>query len=102
MLGLAISLTLHPIRHSLSRLLFEGIAERAVNMETTLYGQLLSSEGLLSSDSLTIEPDEMLDAQIVDIGIVIDVLTGEILAEIDAIGANQHGKLRNGNVMLQI
>ena len=44
----------------------------------------------------------MLDEQTVDVGIVIGSLISEILTEIDAIGANQHGQLHNGNVMLQI
>ena len=49
--------------------MFEGIAERAVMMETALRGQLLGGEGLLDSDSLAIEIHEMIDAKIIYISI---------------------------------
>ena len=57
---------------------------------------------LKSCGCLFIELDKVLDAQSVDIDIVCDVLTREIQTEIGTIGANQHGELRNGNVVLQI
>ena len=49
-----------------------------------------------------IETDEMIDSQVVDIGIVIHALTGEILAKIKAVNANLSGESGNINVMLQI
>ena len=95
-------LSLNPTRHSLSRLVFEGIAERAVMMETTLRSQLLGSERLLNSHCLAIETDKMPNAQIVNIGIVIRTQTGEILAEIETVGSNGLGQLEKGQVVLQV
>ena len=42
----------------------------------------------------------MIDTQIVDIGIIGSVLTGEILVEISAVGTNSFSKLDNGQVVL--
>ncbi len=44
----------------------------------------------------------MLDAQTVDISIVCDIFQGKVVAEVGTIDANQSGKLRKGNVVLQI
>jgi len=68
----------------------------------TLKSQLLGDDRAMSSDSFVIKTDEMIDSQIVDIGIVIHALTGEILAEIKAVNANLSGESGNINVMLQI
>ena len=64
--------------------------------------QLLGGKETLVINSLTIETDEMIDTQIVDIGIVSSVLTGEILTEIGAVSTNSLSKLRNGQVVLQV
>jgi hypothetical protein len=58
----------------------EDVPESTVTPVTAFACQLLGSEGTVGSNSLTIETDEMIDAQIVYIGIVSDAL--EILAEI--------------------
>ena len=44
----------------------------------------------------------MLDAQVVDIGIVTHAQTGEILAQIETVGSNDLSKLGEGNVVSQI
>ena len=64
--------------------------------------QLLGGKETLVINSLTIETDEMIDTQIVDIGIVSSALTGEILTEIGAVSTNSLSKLRNGQVVLQV
>ena len=71
-------------------------------MVATLKSQLLGDDRAMSSDSFVIKTDEMIDSQIVDIGIVIYAVTGEILAEIKAVNANLSGESGNINVMLQI
>ena len=85
----------HPGRHGLSHALLEGETESAVTLETTLLSQLLGSEGTIGSYRLTIETDEMIDAQIVDISIVTYALTGEIAAEIETIKTKRLGQLEN-------
>ena len=84
---------MHPCGHVLTHALFEGKAEGAVAAVTTFAGQLLDNDGLPSGGSLAIEVHEVIDAQVVDISIVSDALTGEILAEIEAVGANSLGQL---------
>ena len=71
-------------------------------MVATLKSQLLGDDRAMSSDSFVIKTDEMIDSQIVDIGIVIHALTGEILAEIKAVNTNLSGESGNINVMLQV
>ena len=44
----------------------------------------------------------MVDAQIINIGIIGDSLTGEILAEIRAVSANRLSQLLQGQVVLQV
>ena len=83
----------HPCRHALTRALREGAAEGSVAAEAALVGQLLSDDGLTGSDELPVAADEVVDAQIVDIGIVGSALTREILAEIRAVGANGLGQV---------
>lgn len=95
-------LSLNPTRHGLPHLLFKGIAERTVLLETTLRSQLLSGERLFYSHGLAIKANEMVDAQIVDIGIIGHSLSREILAEIEAVGTHGGGELVNSQVVLQI
>ena len=93
---------MHPCRHALACALLEGQAEGAVAAVATFAGQLLGDNRLSSCGDLLIAADEMVDAQIVDIRIVSDALTREILAEIGAIGANGLGQLLQGEVVLQV
>jgi hypothetical protein len=90
---LSLTRSLHPGSHRLSRLALEGISKCIITAVTTLQCQLLGSDGTLGIDSLAIETDEMIDAQIVDIGIVSYAMTGEIVGKISAISANGFGKL---------
>ena len=64
--------------------------------------QLLGSERAHVSDSLVIETNEMMDTQVVDIGIVSGVLAREILAQVEAVRAKGLGKLGQGQVVLQV
>ena len=72
--------------------MFKGEAEGAVAAEAAVFGKLLYDDGLSGRDCLTIKLYEVIDAQIVDIGIVGDTLTGEILTEIGTVGAENLGK----------
>ena len=92
----------HPGGHTLACALLKGQTEGAVAAEAAFAGQLLGDDGLSSSGDLLIAADEMVDAQIVDIDIVSDALTGEILAEIRAVGANFLGQLLKGQIVLQV
>ncbi len=82
--------------------LLEGEAEGAVAVVTALAGQLLDGEGLAAGDGLLVASGEMVDAQVVDIDVVVHVLTGEILAEIQSVDTNGLGELVNGEVPLQV
>jgi hypothetical protein len=55
---------------------------------STVESQLLGSEVVLGGDSLMIEAYEVIDAKIVDISIVSETLAGEILTEVETVGAN--------------
>ena len=55
--------------------LLEGETEGTVAAEAAFAGKLLHDDGLSGRDRLTIELHEVIDAQIVDIGIVGDTLT---------------------------
>ena len=90
----------HPLSHVLTHLKLEGVPESAVTPVTAFACQLLGVEGTMCSDSLLIESYKMIDAQIVDIGIVRHTLTGEILAEIEAVGTYGFGQLKKGEVVL--
>ena len=83
---------MHPDRNTLPHSLFKGEAEGAVAAESAVFGKLLYDDGLFGSDCLAIELHEVVDAQIVDVGIVGDALTGEILAEIGTVGAENLGE----------
>ena len=90
----------HPGRYSLAHAMLKGEAEGAVTPVAALVGQLLGNDGLPGCDSLVIESYEVIDAEIVDISIVSSTLTGEILAEIIAVGANGLSQLLKGQVVL--
>ena len=92
----------HPGSYALARALLEGQAEGAITAVTAFAGQLLGDDGLSGSSGLLVAADEVVDAQIVDISVVCDALTGEILAEIEAVGANGLCQLLNGKVVLQV
>lgn len=72
----------HPSRDALARAQHERTAEGAVSAEAALLGQLLGDDGLAGLGSLLTTADEIVDAQVVDIGVVGDALAGEILAQI--------------------
>ena len=97
-----LSCTTHPGGYRLAYALLEGKAEGAVAAVTAFVGQLLGDDGLSGSGKRLVAADEMVDAQIIDIGIVSDALTGEILAEIVTVGANGLSQLLQGQVMLQV
>ena len=78
----------HPRSHSLPLQLFEDETEGLIISISTVESQLLGSEVVLGGDSLMIEAYEVIDAKIVDISIVSETLAGEILTEVEAVGAN--------------
>ena len=100
--GLRISHFSHPSSDRLPYALLKGKAEGAVAAVATFVGQLLGDDGLSGSGKLLVALDEVVDALIVDIGIIGDALTGEILAEIVTVGANGLCQLLQGQVMLQV
>ena len=65
---------MHPNGHTLSSALLKSQAEGAVAAEAAVACQLLHDDGLSVRDCLTIEFHEVVDAQVVDIGIVGDSL----------------------------
>ena len=93
---------MHPRCHTLPHALLKGEAEGAVTTVATGAGELLSSEVTLRRNSLLIEPNEMIDTQIVDIDVERQAQAREILAEIGTIGAKHHGQLMKGEVVLHI
>ena len=82
---------MHPGCYGLPHALFEGETESTVTPVSTVIGQLLGGEGASRSNSLAIEIDEMIDAQVVNIGIVSDALLDEIVGKISAISTNGVG-----------
>lgn len=92
----------YPGCNGLSHALLEGEAEGAVASVAAFAGQLLGCDGLMGSNSLSIETHEVVDAQVVDVGIVGSAMAGEKLAEIKAVDANSLGQLAKGQVMLQV
>ena len=92
----------HPRRDRLAHALLEGYSKSAIASETALLGQLLSGEGTIGGDSITIESDKVLDAQAVDIGIVSRVMLREVLAEVSMIGADGPAEIVEFEVVLQI
>ena len=83
----------HPCGHAQAHALREGTTEGPVAAEAALVCQFLSDDGLSGSGEFLIAFDEVVDAQIINIGIVSDALTREILAEIRAVGANGLGQV---------
>lgn len=92
----------HPGCYSLPHPVFESIAESTIAIVAAVVSQLPGGERMPGSYSLTIETDKMVDAQIVNISIVTDALTGEIVGKISAIGSNSIGQLKKVQVVLQI
>ena len=92
----------HPRRDALACAQHERTAEGAVSAEAALLGQLLGDDGLAGLGSLLTTADEIVDAQVVDIGVVGDALAGEILAQIRAVCADGRCQLRQGEVGLQV
>ena len=92
----------HPCRYALAHTLLESQAEGAIAAITALVSQLLGRDSTLFSNSIAIEANEMADAQVVDVGIVIRTLTGEILAEVKAVGTYGFGQLLQREVVLQV
>ena len=86
-MGVLFNIT-HPLHDRLAHTLLESCSKSAIAPETALLSQLLSGEGTIGGDSLTIESDKVLDAQAVDIGIVSRVMLREVLAEVSTIGAD--------------
>ena len=78
-------------------------------MVAALLGQLLGGDrltigtgGLAGAAGLAVAVDEVVDAEVVDVGVVACALTGEILAEIVAVHADGSRELRQGQVRLQV
>ena len=92
----------HPRCDALPHALHESTAEGAVAAETAFLGKLLGTDGLLGSNNFLVAADEMVDAQIVDITVVSDALTREILAEIEAVRTDGLSQLLQREVVLQI
>ena len=92
----------HPSSDTLTHALLEGEAEGAVASVAAFAGQLLGCDGLMGSNSLSIETHEVVDAQVVDVGIVGSAMAGEKLAEIKAVDANSLGQLGKVQVVLQV
>ena len=86
----------------MSHALFEGEIEGAVTSVAAVMSQLHNGELAVRSNSFTIEADEMIDAEIVDICVVIRLLAGEILTEVEAVGTDSLGKLGKCQVVLQV
>ena len=92
----------HPSGDALVHALLEGGAEGAVAVVTALVGQLLSTNGLMSSGKLAVAGHEVTYAEVVDVFIVACILTSEILAEIVAVHSDCCCELRQGQVCLQV
>ena len=72
----------HPGSCALAHTLREGAAEGSVAAEAAFLCQFLSDDGLSCCGEFLVAADEVVDAQVVDISVVGDALTREILAEI--------------------
>ena len=82
--------------------LLKNNTKGAVAAVTAFAGKLLRGEGLLSAGNLLVAADEVVDAQVIDIAVVGDALTGEIQAEVGTVGANGLGQLLQREVVLQV
>ena len=92
----------HPGGDALLHALLEGGAEGAVAVVAALLGQLLGDDRLMCSSKFAVAGYEVTDAKVVDVCIVVCALTGEIGAEVGAVGADGLGKLRQGQIWLQV
>ena len=92
----------HPSSDTLTSTLLEGKTEGAVAVVATFDGQLLGNNRLSSSGEFIVATDEVIDALIINIDVVSDAFTGEILAEIVAVSANSLGQLGKVQVVLQV
>ena len=86
----------------MSRALFEGEIEGAVTPVAAVVSQFLDSEGAVGSYCFAVEANEMIDAEIIDICVIIHLLAGVILTEIVTVCTDSLGKLGKGQVVLQI
>ena len=68
--------------------LFEGGAEGAVAVETTLERQLLGGKFTPVGHRLFIEADKVADAKPVDVSVISDALLGKVLAKIGPVCAD--------------
>ena len=80
--------------------MLESEAEGTVTPEAAVVSQLLHSNRLVGSVSFVVESHKVVDAEVVDIIIVSFATTGEILAEIGAVGTNNLGQLVKGQIVL--
>ena len=81
-ISLNITPTIYPGRDALTGALQERAAEGAVTAESALQRQLLNRDVLPCSGELPAAANEEVDAQTVDIDIVGNALTGEVLAKV--------------------
>ncbi len=82
--------------------MLEGATEGGVAAEAAFVGQLLGGEGSFGGDGLAVVVDEMLYAQLVDVGIVGLALLCEVEAEVGAVGADGLAEVVARDVVLQI
>lgn len=92
----------HPGGDGLVVELLESNGEGAVAAKTALLSQFRGGGRTQRGDAVAVESHEMLDAQAVDIRIIGDVLLGEILTKVGAVGADGGGELLQGEIVLQI
>ena len=92
----------HPGGDALTSTLLEGKTEGAVAAVATFDGQLLGNDRLSGSGEFIVATDEVIDALIINIDVVSDAFTGEILAEIVAVSANSLGQLGKVQIVLQV
>lgn len=81
----------HPRRDGLSHLLFESGAECAVTVESAFCGELICRKGTVAGNGTVIQADEVFYAQAVDVGIIGEPLSGEVLAQIVTVCADGLG-----------
>ena len=92
----------HPGGDALVHALLEGGAESAIAVVAALLGQLVGDDGLMCSGKFAAAGYEVSDTEVVDVGVVVHALTGEILAEIGAVDADGCRELRQVQVLLQV
>ena len=92
----------HPRGDRLAHALLEGEAEGAVAAVATAAEQLLRGGIMVGCHLFLVETAEVVDAQLVDVGVVSGVQTGEVLAEVGAVGAQSLRQLVDGEITLQV